>query len=346
MEEINKVAERVRKLLRLAGDGGATAAEAELAAAKAQELMREYNLTAATLEASGAGAEGRAKEGVERKAMYEWQRDLMDTIGETNFCLVKAIQKQQTDRRWGGTTGRYFYAGYEIIGRQSNVAAVQVMFDYLLQTIERLVRETYPDNSQRLSRSAVEFRRGAAERLRERLTERHEAALAEQARKAREADAAARHPAAPGGQALVVVLQDWAQTEADLNEDFRWGRAPGTTAERRRKNEEVAEANRRARDAKVAALVAQGMGEEVARYVAAGFTRERAEELCAPPKPKTDSQRRRERAAEERSYRRWEHQEWAREARTDPLAREAGRRAGDKVSLDDQVDRARRERLN
>ena len=56
-----KVVERIKKLLALAKDKGATEAEASVAAAKAAEIMEDYGLTMMAVESSGGEAEGRER---------------------------------------------------------------------------------------------------------------------------------------------------------------------------------------------------------------------------------------------------------------------------------------------
>lgn len=67
--------------------------------------------------------------------------------------------------------GRYRTTHSHIfVGRKANVITAQLMFQYLCQTIENNV--PLEDNSQRLSRSAMSWKEGCAERLCERLSDR------------------------------------------------------------------------------------------------------------------------------------------------------------------------------
>jgi hypothetical protein len=325
-----KVVARLQKLLALAASGsGATEAEAESAMARAQAIMADNNLTMATLEAEGkkgSGDAARTKTRADGRAMYEYQQRLMSNIAMVNFCSVFIIYKFNGRRR--------FAAGYQLIGRQANVASTLVMFDYLMKTINRLVLEAvHGDNSQRMTKFGIAFAEGCADRLGQRLRRRHADYLAEQAKEARERNAQARHPAAATGGALVVVMQNYATQEQDLNDDFNRGLEPGTTARRR--------ADREARvAARLAELCAQGIEAEVARYMADyGFSFEQAHAHVHPPE-ETDEERAKREAREQRDRERAEAR-WEREYnRRNWSGYYAGQEAGDRVGLDPQVDRA------
>jgi hypothetical protein len=97
-----------------------------------------------------------------------------------------------------------------------------------------------------------------------------------------------------------VVLRDYAETEADLNEDYRLGLTPGTTSqqrhERRMRNEQ--------RDRDFERLKNEGLDENVAyRMAYLGNTREEAEakeSQRAQPKDETPEQRAKREAREQR----------------------------------------------
>lgn len=240
-----KTLDKIRKLMNLAKDGGATEGEASLALEKAREIMAANNLTMAQLEAAGQDAgEGsnRLKSGVKGKALYKYQQRLMSTIADTNFCAVLVVSS------WNGR--RYMDTGYTIVGREANVAAVVNMFDYLNASLERIVTPHLSSNSERLSRWAISFKEGAAQRLAERLRERHNEAMAEQSAQARAHQAAARQSSGSSASgALVVVMEDFAQAESDANLEHRMGWEPGEAAKRR--------AEREARQAEHARLEAE-----------------------------------------------------------------------------------------
>jgi hypothetical protein len=127
---------KIKKLLNLSRDTHASENEIELARAHAQRLMLEHNITMATAEATDASARSlinRAKTATKGRAMYDWQKNLMYQIANSNFCLI-FVQYGLRGRRW-------MTVGYEIVGREENVTAVTTTFDYLASTIERLARD-------------------------------------------------------------------------------------------------------------------------------------------------------------------------------------------------------------
>jgi hypothetical protein len=322
-----KIVERVRKLLALAEDGGATEAEAQLAAEKARELMAEHGLSTATVEAHGGQGEARAKVELQGKADKWWQPPLMEAICETCFVFVE--RKYRNDR-----AGRTLGAGYRMIGRESGVATAQVLFDYLCATVERATRE----HTVKLEKPKW-FQRAMSERLQERIKERHEQAMQQQAKQARQANAAARHPAS-AGTALVVVLEDYAQKERDLNEDARRGKQPGTTAREREEYEHRQLQRQQAYQQRHAEALAMGLTEDEAYYYAAGYSVERAKELATPvteKKEETEAQRRKREEADERYRERYYRQRRFEENKRSSASWRAGREAGEKVGLDPQV---------
>lgn len=221
-----KVLARLKKMLHLASHGSANEGEANNAAEIAQKIMLENNISMAMVDGHSDAPEGAARKKVkdEGNAKFAFQRELMAACAEVNFVFQEANYDY---------SGRYPKAtGYTLIGRESNVAATKVLFEYLFQTVDRLAEEFTGNASLISSIAGNSFREGCAARIGERLRERHRAQLAEQAREARERNAAARHPAS-NSTALAVVMTDYAQDERDSNEDLRLGKPAGYTAHRR-----------------------------------------------------------------------------------------------------------------
>lgn len=325
MTTINPIIYRLQKLLALAAEGsGATEAEAQSAMEKAQAIMAEHNLTMATIAATGEkGSEQRAKEGLDGQAMYDYQRKLMRIIADVNYVYVSILYSY---KRRGQRA-----IGYTLIGTESNVATVKIMFEYLMQTINRLVlAEVNGDYRQRCSRYALSWCLGCAERLGERIQKRHNDFISEQKKKAEEARKASQHPASPSHGALIVVMEDYQQKERDLNNDFRNGWAPGTTEKDRKKREEQF-AQTRAN--KMAKAKAEGFDDKVAEAFAEyyfetaqeaydwvhGLNQEKNEEYW-----KKFYDRERKRQAREDAKRDWG-------------AYGKGSKAGDSISLDAQL---------
>lgn len=345
-----KVIARLQKILALANDGRGNEAEANVAMQRAQELMAEYNLSMATVEAHGGQSESRLNEKTDHKLMFLWQQTLFPACAEAAFCHFSMVDKPTLG-------GQYIKGGYQIIGRQSNVIAARQMYEYLRDTIQQVVREEVGrSSSDQFSKTANSFRIGMAERLAERLKGRHEAKLEQQAREAREKQARNNHPAAaktdPNFHAPTVTLADFAASEEDLNNDMHHGWKPGTTAARRAK-QEAEDAMRSVRwaaeDARRAALkkaaLDAGHSNEVAHYMSHGLTLENAMALVARDnkerKPETEAAGRRRKKRNDRYWKNQEKRERAKEEREarkydqDALAR--GRERAESVGLDDQI---------
>lgn len=309
-----KIIERIHKMLRLAKDGGATEGEAAAALEIAQETMRKYNLTMAEMELSGKSGDARSKNKIEGKAMYTYQQSLMAVVAKVNFCHVSITQAYK-GKRW-------LPNGYVIIGREANVASTVQMYQYLNSSIDRIVKPHLNSYRETLSRWAVSFKEGVATRLQERLQERHDSAIREQSRAARETQARSNHPAS-SGNALVVVMEDFEQKERDLNADFRNGWEPGTTAANRAKavakwNAEEAERAERDRQWQEAERV-------------------RRENMTEKQRQKEDERNRRDQERAQERYDRERQRYWD---RRDVGAYFKGKEAGDSIGLDQQVGKA------
>lgn len=272
-----KVVERIKKLLNLAKDGGATEAEASLAMEKAEEIMAAHNLSMAEIEARGESpTEDRLKDRSVRKANYRWQRWIMIELGEAYYCHVSVTVRQVRNR--GGM--RDLITGYQLIGRVSNVAGARNVYEYLLATIARLSKEYGEAGNDK--QSVARFAEGMAHRLSQRIRERHARMLREQRDaaefKKREEATRSRHPSAAPSNALVVVLADYAEAERDYNNDIKNGWPLGKTRQEREARERAHhEANQRMAD-----LIASGIDGDVAFDIAhLGWSRERAEEYEA-----------------------------------------------------------------
>jgi hypothetical protein len=214
---------RVRKLLNLSKDGAASENEQEIAAQHAQRLMLEHNISVATVEASHDTSTivRRKKEKQKGTAMYAWQQNLMSAVATSNFTFVTVNQD------WNGY--RWMPKGYDLVGREENIVGTQIMFEYLRATIERLAQDYVGgDYRAKMSTEAMSFKAGCAERVPDRVIQRHRQALADQ-----RAAAEAARAGAPTGTALAVIMEDYAEAERCANEDFRLDLPAGTTARRK-----------------------------------------------------------------------------------------------------------------
>lgn len=232
--------DRIKKLMALA-DSACNENEAALAASHMQRLLQEHNLTRAEVEAKGEESPENSLETAQRErkshmrsALYKYQRDLMEAIAEGNFCMHFVGQVTVKDKK--GTfmgypkqeDGTRDYSNpvrckkarvHEVIGRSENVTATCLMYDYLMDTMNRLL--PYEEQARR-SEEARMWLEGCAETLVERLKERLKGEKP-----------GVKKDQTPG----LVTMKDLLGTEKDLNEDFRRGVEPGTTAKWRRERE-------------------------------------------------------------------------------------------------------------
>jgi hypothetical protein len=288
---------------------GVTEAEAATAAGMVQAMLQEHGLSLAEVEAAGGSVDdgGRDKRVADRRAVYGWQRKLMRTIAETNFCMHRVRHVVGKER---GQNSRH----HLLVGRKINVDATLAVYDYLSEAMLRLCAEAG------IRHGGSDFhawREGCVDRLTDRLEER-----AEEARKASEEKAKA---ARGNGTHRELMLADVYGTESDLNNDHLCGFAPGTTAVRRaadqRRQDEA--------DKKWADLQEQGVEKWEAWYIAHGYGEEDAKRCSA------NFRRSSGRRSSGRGYRGggWT----SADTRRGSDAYRAGQEAGGKIGLDPQA---------
>lgn len=245
-DQQKRVLPRIEALLRLAdkgrdSDDPATANEAASAAAKAQELLVAYNLSADLL---GQGSEDGVREEQKLTGGYrEFERDLWRAVAQLNFCLYfSSGEHQVTAYKRTRPDGSVKYVERErkyrhlhrLVGRKVNVISTVNMARYLEDAIERLVDERIGLDSanQRWHRHNIAFREGAASVITNKLYERRRQLVAEEEQKRRDAEERAQQEGAVNtGTALTIATHE--QQEKDANNDFARGWEPGTTAQKR-----------------------------------------------------------------------------------------------------------------
>ncbi len=356
----DKVIDRVRKLMALANNKGATEAEAQNAAAMAQRILQDNGLSMAQIERAGKAAQAeemggkREKKNTDRRAMYRWQRELMEALAKNNFCLALEDVIERFDGRKMRKSKTYI-----LIGREINVITTTIMYDYLSQTVRRLATTEGYDHAGN-ERDHHIFLEGATSRIIERLDDQRAEREAEDERRAKEEKARTQHPsAAPSSGGALIVLSDVYGSETDLNNDHRYGLEPGTTAQRRRDEEAEAERWRKQqaeirarRDEMYEKLIKGGMDEDVAMHMAYnGMTEERAREYVAEAeeerkKAAKRAQRQSYRPRSGGSYRGPSQAEMREQERRNSQAYRDGYKKGDAVSLNQQIDEQKKGRLS
>lgn len=191
-EQLDRVVDRARKILAQARDGSVTEDEADTAMRRVQELMAKYNLDLASIEAAGGNAGARAQEEIIGKTRFHWQRETAKYVAEAHFCyhlIGRVSVGGHWKRRGTGEAVATDEAGRPIdrrdsdiwverkrvnqhifVGRHGNVKTAVMMYHYITQTIENLT--PIQDNKDRLSRFAMSFKAGCAERVCARLSKR------------------------------------------------------------------------------------------------------------------------------------------------------------------------------
>jgi hypothetical protein len=233
--EQTAVLEKVEKLLRLAARN-TSPEEAASATAKAQDLLLAYNLDVEAVGKGGTASEARRERQAIKGGMYQYQRELWSAVARLNFCMywtiTHHIEREVRRRGWDGEMRTRIVDGHEyrhtLVGKRVSVRLTVAMGTYLEQTIERLVKERYPQNSQRFMREAVAYREGIADELYMRLQERREKRIEDEERRRREAS-----ERAGVSTSTALTIGDLEQQERDANNDFRRGVEEGTTARER-----------------------------------------------------------------------------------------------------------------
>jgi hypothetical protein len=130
-----KVIERVRKLLALSASPNEN--EAASAAAKAQAILTEYNLSMSEVESVQTDDEFGMIEVGETESR-PWRRQLANATGALYFCkyfytfrFIKVNTKYGTIR----------HDVHTFVGAPHNVEVAKMMFQYLMSAVDRLARD-------------------------------------------------------------------------------------------------------------------------------------------------------------------------------------------------------------
>lgn len=336
-ETTQKIVDQVEKLLRVAAK---TSNEAEAAAftSKANELLAAHNLTISEVEAASSGAiSGKRLDDHVAGGMYKYQKRLWVSIAELNFCMYWSMLMRTKEGSIKFKYGRQFTHTHRLVGRQVNVIATKNMGSYLEGVIKRLCIERLgeEDRSGFFSSWAVAFREGIADRIVDKVQERRNTAVDQEERKVK---AAARKASKEGlSTSMALTLTGLAEREEQANYDFLNGE--GAWARKKAREDQIdkewevrraKEALARAEAERVYTEWAEANPEEAAEDERKALARLRAK----------DRQRERRGGG------------WGRYARATPEEMRrgsggyhAGWDAGEKISIDQQVDIGSRKRL-
>lgn len=324
-----KVVERVQKLLALAGNNP-NEAEAESATQKAMDLLSAYNLSMHSVGSHRTSSDGKRNDKKRKGGLYGWQRKLWENTAKLNFCLYEAHKGLQAGSQYE----------HRLIGSEVNVISTEVMAEYLQQAVERMAQAWAKQNHYKsvFVREAIAYREGMAASISRRLNELREQRLEEDRAKQQ-----------GEGNGTALVLADVLHAEEDYNNDYLYGYEPGTHARRRAEqkarqaaamaeyNERMAEHERKLKeDPEYAAMMAQRRTESEKYWEEMAAKREKKE---------ASAERRRMKNADKPGYDslgyRIQHRAMTAEEHRQSLSSFGeGKRAGEKVSLNKQVDEA------
>jgi hypothetical protein len=317
------VAAKIQKLLNLAANNS-NEAESAAAAAKAQELLVEHNLTAEAVKELGGAVDGRREQAKTEGGFFKYQRDLWFELARLNFCLYWVQQYRVVEKRTRYNQGLPPIVGpvrkrrHMVVGRTVNTRATIAMGQYLESAIERITKERLGamDTPLRYSSNwAVSYRAGAAARIMDMLRDQR---LAHEAREAAEAQRAAKRAASGASASSALTIASFAGQEQDANLDFIYGE--GWSAKRAAERAARAEERRREMEA---------------------YTKWAAEHPEEAARETQEAKKREERNA---ARRRGRYSAGPRDNR-DMGAYYAGYDAAEKISLNPQVDSGARTKL-
>lgn len=125
--ETEKILSRVKKMLTLAGDSGATEGERDNALKMAHATLAKYNLSMSAVEALGDHSRNdpRIEQKFDLDADRMWTRQAAAGVGELFFCFYF------TSRR-SGDGDKHVY-----VGKSVNVATATYMAEYVINSIRQ-----------------------------------------------------------------------------------------------------------------------------------------------------------------------------------------------------------------
>ena len=145
MKEDKKILERIRKLLAMTADNGATENEIEVAMQMVQRLMLQHSIDNDTVFLSPTDIEiTTLQNAIQMHEPRFWYWDLLCTIGASYSCRVY--------KAWVPETGNY----YKIVGILEDREIVNALFYKFMPIIRALVKSRYSEYIVDLQRSMIE----------------------------------------------------------------------------------------------------------------------------------------------------------------------------------------------
>jgi len=126
----DNVVERIRKLLRLAEDAGATEAEAASALERASALLLRHNLTMDQVAVTGGDALPVTEQPIHTGWAGSWRGTLLAILARHNLCSPLVSRQGKVDT-------------VVVVGRPANVQATHALYDWIAAQLERFGLEEW-----------------------------------------------------------------------------------------------------------------------------------------------------------------------------------------------------------
>lgn len=188
MSDMNRITDKIRKLLAMANDARGNEQERDTALRQAYALLVKHNLDMADVEASAHEAEDPRIKNEFESWSQKWAKGIFHSMAKLFFCTY------YSSRKINATKCRHVF-----VGRSGNATTAALMGEYIVTSILRECRRNYVHNLAPESRS---FAIGAADRIWQRVVQLTAQTQAE---------------ASPG---TALVLVDLYKAEANANEAF------------------------------------------------------------------------------------------------------------------------------
>jgi hypothetical protein len=130
-----KIIDRIKKLLALGNNAGATEAEAATAMAKVSEILAEHNLTMSQVDAASIKDDEQVQghKGRSTNRNNKWEVHVFAGAAELNFCFY------YTNNQYNAA-GNLDRLQHVVVGKPVNVIAAELLADYLVATINKMAK--------------------------------------------------------------------------------------------------------------------------------------------------------------------------------------------------------------
>jgi hypothetical protein len=126
------IVERIRKLLRLAENAGATEAEAAAALERANALLVRHNLSMDAIAVSGGEQPTVTEQHIRAGWAGSWRGSLLGILARHNLCSPIISRRGRTDT-------------VVVVGRPANVQATHAMYEWIAEQLEHFAQQEWLD---------------------------------------------------------------------------------------------------------------------------------------------------------------------------------------------------------